>query len=301
LSFCWLPDRAIAQSDDEVKPVAPIVKPIVKPVVPVPQLRTNPNTGAKPTAKTQPAQKPQTTTKPRPDAAAPSTTSDPDTIDPNELIRRNDAEGDFEILKGSMPCLDSTAACITQLTQLAIANNPTLKSLTSQIDLATENIKTANAGSNNIFRQIQPFLPIVGVPLLGIGGGGIGAIINTLGGNSRTDQTTAQTNADLQIKVGQLERTKLETTDKIKDSVAQEVIRFDELRLQAETSAAIANREASRFKVLEVGYRLGQGDTASFLDRVNALDRVRIGVSADKGKMRSQAVKVRRIVLGDDA
>ena len=85
------------------------------------------------------------------------------------------------------------------------------------------------------------------------------------------------------------------------DSVTQEVIKFEELRLQAETAAAIANREAYRFKLLEVAYRLGEGDTSSYISQVNALDRVRVSASLDKAKMRSQATKVKRIVLGEEA
>jgi hypothetical protein len=291
-----LPGQLLAQSNDDGD--APITKPSPKPTKPS---VTKP-TGAKPTkpTKTQPSAKPRATS-PVNDGALPSTVSDPDATDPLTLIQRNDAEGDFEILKGDLPCLDSSAACIASLVKAAIANSPSLKKLDEQVAAANDSIKNANAGGGNIFRLIQPVVPLLGVPLLGIGGGALGTLVNTLAGNSRTDQTTSQANADLQIKVAQIERTKQEVSDRIQDSVTQEVIKFDELRLQAETQAAIANRETSRFKLLEVAYRLGEGDTASFLEKVNALDRVRVSVSVDKAKMRSQAIKVRRIVLGEDA
>jgi hypothetical protein len=50
-----------------------------------------------------------------------------------------------------------------------------------------------------------------------------------------------------------------------------------------------------------VAYRLGEGDTSSYIAQVNALDRVRVGASLDKARMRSQATKVRRIVLVEEA
>jgi hypothetical protein len=68
--------------------------------------------------------------------------------------------------------------------------------------------------------------------LLGVGGG-LGTIISTLANNSRTEQTTAQANADLQIKISQIEQSKQQVSDRLVDSVTQEVIKFDELQLQA--------------------------------------------------------------------
>jgi len=59
------------------------------------------------------------------------------------------------VLKGDLPCLDSCSACIAVLVKEAIANSPTLKKLDEQISQANDNVKTANAANNNIFRQVQ--------------------------------------------------------------------------------------------------------------------------------------------------
>jgi len=235
------------------------------------------------------------------DGVFPSTESDPDATDPRELTERGDREADFEALKGDLPCLDSTASCIKLLSDLAVANSETLKGLDLQISTSQDNAKEiAKAGQGNIFSTVQPFAPLLtGVPLIGVGGA-IATVLGNLAGNSRTDQTIAQNNATLAIRVAEIERSKLVIKDKIEDSVVQELVIFDNLRVQADIAVAIANRESSRFKLIEVGYRLGEGDTNSFIALQNGLDRTRVAVTKDKSALRIQAAKIRRIVLGDE-
>ena len=237
------------------------------------------------------------------DGVFPSTESDPDAIDPKELSERSDKEADFELLKGELPCLDSSSSCIKLLTERAITNSPSLKGLNQQIELNEANVKAvAESGRGNIFSQIQPFVPFLAVPSAPLAlGAAIASVIGNLSSNTRSDTANAQGNANLQIQIAQIERTKVEVQERLQDNVLESLIVFDNLRIKADIAVAIANRESSRFKLIEIGYRLGEGDTNSFISLQNGLDRTRLGVTESKAAMRSQAAKIKRIVLGDEA
>ncbi|AFY74799.1 hypothetical protein Syn7502_02863 [Synechococcus sp. PCC 7502] len=236
------------------------------------------------------------------DGANPDTESDPDISTPRELADKMDKQGEFELLKADLPCLDSSAACIKLLTERAIANSPTLKALDQQIQQNEANVKSiAQAAQGNIFTQLQPFVPFLAVPntVLGLGTT-LSSVITNLGGNARQDQTAAQNNATLQLRIAEIEKAKLDVKARIEDSVIQSLIQFDQVKVAADIAEAIANREASRFKLIEVAYRLGEGDTNSFIALQNGLDRTRLDVTRQKSAMRSQAAKIKRIVLGDE-
>lgn len=295
------PDEEVDDNGNVVvrKPVLPSAKPQVPMTKPqTPPATVKPQAAPKNQAKGKPVRPPVN------DGVFPSTESDSEATDPKELTERADKEAEFELLKGDLPCLDSSASCIKLLTEKAIANSPTIKGLDAQITQNTDNVKAiAKAGEGNIFSAIQPLTPLIpfltGVPLLGIGTA-IGTVINSLAGNVRSDQNTAQNNATLQIRVAEIERTKLQVKDKIEDSVIQSLVIFDNLRVEADISVAIANRESSRFKLTEIGYRLGEGDTNSFIALQNNLDRTRVQVTRNKAALRIQAAKIKRIVLGDE-
>jgi len=233
------------------------------------------------------------------DGANPTTTSDPNAIDPVDLSEKADKDAEFDLLKGDLPCLDSSSSCIKLLTDKAIANSTTLKNLDQQIAQNQANVKAiAESAKGNIFTQIQPFVSFLSAPI-GLGSI-VGSVFDNLAGNARTDQTIAQNNATLQIRIAEIERSKLDAKARIEDSVISSLIQFDTLKVEADISVAIANRESSRFKLIEIGYRLGEGDTNSFIALQNGLDRTRLAVTRNNAGMRSQAAKIKRIVLGDE-
>jgi len=304
-----LPSIAIAQTKSDDVVIDEVIdegvdvdidapKPTVKPT-------TKPQSTPKPNIVNPPKTTPRITKPSNPqinDGVAPTTTSNPNALDPVELSEKADKDAQFDLLKGDLPCLDSSSSCIRLLTERAIINSPTLKGLDQQIEQNQANVKAiAAAGTSNIFGQIQPFTPFLAVPnaVLGLGTV-ISNVLNNLAGNARTDQTIAQNNATLQIRIAEIERSKLEVRGKIEDSVIESLIQFDSLKVEADISVAIANRESSRFKLIEIGYRLGEGDTNSFIALQNGLDRTRLAVTRNKSAMRSQAAKIKRIVLGDE-
>lgn len=293
-----------------------------------PELKSKPST-AKPVTKPSPSAKPSTTkptttpnttkptTTPIPnakkavppklpqinDGVTPTTENDPEGVNPVELSEKADKDAEFELLKGELPCLDSSAPCITLLTQRAFVNSPAIKSLDQQIQQSEANVRSiAQAGSGNIFSLIQPFTPFFSVAPVPLAlGTAIGTVITNFAGNVRQDQTIAQNNATLQIRIAELERGKIDARGRIEDALVAAVIAFDAAKIQTDIATAIANRESGRFKLIEIGYRLGEGDTNSFIALQNGLDRTRLDVTRQKSAMRSQAAKIKRIVLGDES
>ena len=215
----------------------------------------------------------------------------------DETIQKKDEDEEMQALRGDMPCLDSSAACILQLQTLAIKNSSGIKAIETSIQQAQDNIKTAKAQGQNFFQQIQPFTALLGAPIFAATT--ITKTITELGNTSKEDQKNQQTNADLNIKVAQLERTKSELGEKLKDQVLQEAIKFDELRDNAKLQTAIAKRQEGRMKIIEVAYRFGEGATTDMIGRYNELDLSKGRASAARTTMRSQAEKIKRIVLGD--
>lgn len=104
--------------------------------------------------------------------------------------------------------------------------------------------------------------------------------------------------ADLELKTSELEARKAEIASKLKDLVLTELLRFEELYNQSELQAAIAARETTRFKVIEVGYRLGEGSTAEMMALISQLDRLKAQAAMTKLEMKAQALRIQRLVMG---
>jgi hypothetical protein len=77
-----------------------------------------------------------------------------------------------------------------------------------------------------------------------------------------------------------------------------DLLRFEELHNQSDLQTAIAVRETTRFKVIEVGYRLGEGSTAEMMSLMSQLDRLKAQAATTKLEMKAQALKLQRLVMG---
>jgi len=136
---------------------------------------------------------------------------------------------------------------------------------------------------------LNEILSVIGVPLFQ----------NANGGSPETQrQQVAIT--DLRGKITQIEAQKEQLVEQLKQKVLDEVSAFDELLLKARLEDAIVRRERQRMRIVEVGYRLGEGDTLTMLSMMNALDQRKMNASIARQRMRSQAEKIRRLVLQQD-
>ena len=68
-------------------------------------------------------------------------------------------------------------------------------------------------------------------------------MVNNLAANIRIDQRIAQNNATLQIRIAEIERSKLKIRGRIEDSIISRLVQFDTLKVEADISVTIANLE----------------------------------------------------------
>jgi hypothetical protein len=232
-----------------------------------------------------------------------------------KLDNREDTE-QADLLKGDLPCLDSKPECIAQLQGLAIANSPDIKALDTQIASSGEAVKLAAVqGRGSFAESISPWVSAIAPILLQnsrpFATGELRTSLESrlifealpliISGRATSDSNqtrNSQANADLQIKLAQLEKTKVEITIALRGKVADEVIKFENIKDESNLQSIIVKRETARAKLIEIAYRMGESDTISQIARLNDFDRKKIIAAQSKSRLRSQALKIQRLVKG---
>ena len=231
-------------------------------------------------------------------------------------------------LRGRLPCADSTAACVLQLQERAIANNPTLKTLTASIEEIKEKVETARSANQtsvnlSIFRPlVQRYLTVTttqepGQPpqrrgiiqnILGIFTDPIGSLNEILGivgiplleGITGTNQQ-AQRNSiligDLQSKVAQLEQARAELALTIRDKVTLATLDFEQSAREFQISQEVAERSQQQHEIFKLSYRFGNASTQQYLAQQNSLDRVRLSVYREWAKVQRQLQLLKILVF----
>lgn len=72
---------------------------------------------------------------------------------------------------------------------------------------------------------------------------------------------------DLQVKVAELQRSRAELADKVREKVADALTNFDDARTQFQTTQIVAARTIEQFKIYELQYVRGSYDTEAYLSR----------------------------------
>lgn len=237
---------------------------------------------------------------------------------------------------GDMPCLEATESCIKQLQDLAVQKSPLLQELDTKIEEANGKIAEAQKNSKRAIRlellspALQNYLsfqvgpgyvpPQGGVPitkesplekialiftnpnraineLLTLFG--IPLVANWLGGSVQAQQRAIAI-GDLQIKVAELQRSRAELAQQTKEKVLYAVLDFDQIRRNFQIYREIAKREITRNKILEVGYRFGQGDTSGYLSNLSTLDRQKVLAFQEWARLRTNLMKV-KILVGTES
>lgn len=237
----------------------------------------------------------------------------------DDKLEGREAAEQFELLKGDLPCLDSKPECLKQLETLAIANSPELRAIDAQIASSSEAVKLAKVqGQGSFAESIQPYVSAIAPILLqnskplAQGEIRIGldsrllfeALPTIIQGRATSDANQTrnnQANADLLIKLAQLEKTKAEIAIAIKGKVIDSVILFESLKDESDLQSTIVRREGARFKLVEIAYRFGESSTEAQIDRINDMERKRIIAAQIKSRLRSQALKIQRLVKGSEA
>lgn len=242
------------------------------------------------------------------------------------IIQREFNDDMWRLLRGGLPCLETSAVCLQQLQDRAIAQSPLLKEIDARIAEANERINEAKARNKKSIQLaiLSPALqyllgptPIAGQPQKGNGlidniasifrgdTGIINGLLNIIGvplfqgtqGGNADAQRNAIAIGDLQIKVAELQRNRAQLADTIRTKVTELLVEFDEARTDYQTAQVVASRAVDQFKVFEIRYRRGNSDTETYLTRQNSLDNTKAQTYRSWAKMRRSLFKLKLLVL----
>ncbi|MEA5595705.1 hypothetical protein [Rivularia sp. UHCC 0363] len=243
------------------------------------------------------------------------------------ILQREMNDDMWRLLRGGLPCLETSSVCLQQLQDRAVAQSPLLKEIDARIAEANERINEAKVRNKKSIRLavLTPALqyllgptPAAGQPqapgtglidnIAGILRGrtslinglinviGIPFFLGTQGGNADA-QRNAIAISDIQVKVAELQRSRAQLADTIRDKVAESLIRFDEARTDFQTSQVVATRAIDQFKVFEIRYTRGNSDTETYLQRQNQLDNQKAQTYRAWAKMRRSLFEIKLLVL----
>jgi hypothetical protein len=243
------------------------------------------------------------------------------------ILQREMNDDMWRLLRGGLPCLETSAVCLQQLQDKAIAQSPLLKEIDTRISEANSRIEEAKAGNRKSIQLgiLTPALqyllgptPTAGQPqapgtglidnLAGIFSGKtnlINGLLNVIGipifQRSQGGNADAQRNAiaisDIQVKVAELQRSRAQLADTIRDKTSLALISFDEARTDFQTAQVVASRAVDQFKVFELRYVRGNSDTESYLTRQNNLENQKAQTYKAWAKMRRSLFTIKLLVL----
>ncbi|WP_146138501.1 hypothetical protein [Chamaesiphon polymorphus] len=247
--------------------------------------------------------------------------------DIDELLKVRMSEDIWVAMYSPLVCLDTTPNCIAKLQQAAVQNSPVIKEL--EVKVATVNQKIAAAKTNNQQSlELSIFEPALQVFLqretvvengqsrkLGFGervgqlfsnpGEVLGELLGAIGipllrglyGGNDAQRSRAIQITDLTVKVAEMERIKTELAAKTREKVQQLILDFDVLAREFQAEQAIAQTETRSFKLYAITYAAGDGDTHTYLNRKEKLDRTKLQVFKNWARVRNQITAIKSVVL----
>ncbi len=232
-------------------------------------------------------------------------------------------------MKGALPCLETSAACLQQLQEKAVAQSPLLKEIDQRVQEANQKIEEAKARNQKSIKlsifspALQYFLQPQTLNNGGSKSQGTGGIIDNLAalftgkvgivngllkavgiplfegsqGGGDSAQTRAVQISDIQIRIAELQRERAKLADEVRDKVAKALVDFDEARTEFQTVQVVSQRSIEQFQVYEIRYVRGNSDTESYLAHQNSLDHTKAQTYAAWAKMRRSLFQVKLLVL----
>lgn len=246
----------------------------------------------------------------------------------DKLIQMRLVDDSWTAMLGELPCLEATESCIGQLQSMAIERSKTLSEIDQRVEAINQKIEEARLNNQKtvqlgIFEPlVQSYLKTSVVTVNGqqqtrgffenifdvflkpvsavndiLGLIGIPLFRNSVGGDAAA-QTRSIAIADLQVKVAEVERSRTEIADKIREQVILQVLDFDQVRREFQVSQEIAKRETLRMKLIEVDYRFGGSNSVAFLGNLSGLDKQKAQSFREWARVRSQLARIKLLVLG---
>jgi len=249
----------------------------------------------------------------------------------DSLIQRGINADLWQQMRGDLPCVDATTECIAQLQDLATQQNPLLIEIDTRIEEISSKIEEAKAANRKsidlaVLRPaarvfLEPTFPAQSNPAGRQPGtvekiaeiftspvGVINEVLRAVGiplfdklfGGSDRNQERAIAISDLQVKLAEIQRSRAELANQVQEKVALAVFDFDTSRREFQISQEVAKRESARMQLSEVEYRLGNGDSNSYLGQLTSLDGKKAQTLRAWASMRSQLERIKLIVLGNE-
>ena len=236
---------------------------------------------------------------------------------------------------GNLPCGDATVECINQLQNQAINSSRLLSEIDFRIEEAEIKIDDARARNQKAiaFDTLSPLLQYYlssdsaqsvvdiqqGQPertgalerLIGdlsapvrlfnnvLSLVGVSLFQNQFGGNSAA-QSRVIAIGDLQVKVAELQRGRAEAAQKIREKITLMVLELDTAKREFQIAQEVARRDGDRLKIIEVGYRFGEGTSESYLAQLSAMDVKKAEMFKQWSKMRTQLELLKKLLIDNN-
>lgn len=141
----------------------------------------------------------------------------------------------------------------------------------------------------NPVQGVNSILSLIGLPLFR----------SASGGDAATQQREIAI-ADLQIKVAEVERSRSEMANDLREEVILQVLEFDTIRREFQISQETARRSTLRLQILDLNYRFGVGiSTPQYLAEINALDQQKAQTFRAWARLRTQLTKIKLLVMSE--
>ena len=264
------------------------------------------------------------------DSVVPKTQQNPfSKPDIDQLVKKQFDEDMWRIMRGGLPCLETSAVCLQQLQEKAVAQSPLLKEIDQRVQEANQKVDDAKTRNKKTI-SLSVFSPalqyMLGSPSSGSSTssgksspgffnrlgklltGNLGIINdllsvigtpffeNSQGGNSTTQSQAIQI-SDLQVRIAELQRQRAQEADNVRSKVVVALSNFDEARVEFQMSQVVTSRSIQQFQVYEMGYLRGNSDTETYLSKQNSLDHAKAQVYTSWAKMRRTLFQLKLLVL----
>ena len=254
--------------------------------------------------------------------------SEPQDID--RILNTTMTTDQWVLMYQPLDCLDTSLECVQKLQQQSIENSQLIRELNAKIQEVNTRIEEARTNNKKSI-ELSIFEPALQVFLkkdtvfengqtrtvgfferIGQIFTNPGALLNDLfaasgtavlrgayGGND-AQQSRAIQISDLTVKVAEMERGKVEIASRIRDKIQDLVLTFDVAAREFQAEQAIVRSEVKSFKIYSVTYAKGDGDTNTYLNRKEQLERSKLKVFKDWAKLRAQIVNLKNMVIPRD-
>ncbi|MGK7879655.1 MAG: hypothetical protein AB4060_06090 [Crocosphaera sp.] len=172
-----------------------------------------------------------------------------------------------------LPCLDSSADCVDQLTELAVNNSLEISALNSQIAMLGDRDELLSDRIN--YTRSNQWTNLLENPLTNP----VGFIQNIVGGGDMQRSEIAIT--DLEIKKSQLEaygadltRRKAEVESTLKQEILTLVLNYERESRQQQLLLTQVENQNILSNVVEIDYRFGGSSTDSYLASIEKQERL---------------------------